>query len=443
MDDGSLSLPDGSSAVILHTEGFNKASCYILAKWLFEKWGFEAGVYSNGKRGHFFLRLTCASSCAFWKLIAPWVHPSMAYKIPRGVLIGHSLGQLSSNFVEVSGYSVRSISKYTPKENSRKSVYDIEVEGNHNYFSNGVLVSNSMVDQELFFRTLDALEEGTILVLVGDDAQLPSVGPGNVLRELVRCPSIPTVRLTQIFRQAQKSEIILNSHRINHGDSIKPGDDSSDFRFVSILDDTKILELIVQMAKKLKSRDENFQVLSPKHEGVVGVINLNDKLREVLNPPAPGKKELTIGTLRFREGDRLMVIKNDYSLGIYNGDMGKLITIRSETLTVRIHGIGEGGIDVHVEVPRKEILQKLRLAYAITVHKSQGSEFDTVILPMVRNHGRMLQRNLFYTAVTRAKKKVWLLGDRGSIQKAINNDHVIHRNTGFGKSILELMQGAT
>jgi exodeoxyribonuclease V alpha subunit len=298
----------------------------------------------------------------------------------------------------------------------------------------------SMVDQELFFRTLDALEEGTILVLVGDDAQLPSVGPGNVLRELVRCPSIPTVRLTQIFRQAQQSEIILNSHRINRGDSIVVGDDSSDFRFIPILEDTKILELVVKMAQKLKSRDENFQVLSPKHEGTVGVINLNDKLREVLNPPSTGKKEVAIGTLRFREGDRLMVIKNDYELGIYNGDMGKLITIRSESFTVRIHGIGDGGIDVQVEIPRKEVVQKLRLAYAITVHKSQGSEFDTVILPMVRNHGRMLQRNLFYTAVTRAKKKVWLLGDRGSIQKAINNDHVIHRNTGFGKAIQELMQ---
>ena len=298
----------------------------------------------------------------------------------------------------------------------------------------------SMVDQELFFRTLDALEEGTILVLVGDDAQLPSVGPGNVLRELVRCPSIPTVRLTQIFRQAQQSEIILNSHRINLGDSIVVGDDSSDFRFVPILEDTKILELVVKMAQKLKGRDENFQVLSPKHEGTVGVINLNDKLREVLNPPTNGKKEVSIGTLRFREGDRLMVIKNDYELGIYNGDMGKLIAIRSDVFTVRIHGIGDGGIDVQVEIPRKEVIQKLRLAYAITVHKSQGSEFDTVILPMVRNHGRMLQRNLFYTAVTRAKKKVWLLGDRGSIQKAINNDHVIHRNTGFGKAIQELMQ---
>jgi exodeoxyribonuclease V alpha subunit len=298
----------------------------------------------------------------------------------------------------------------------------------------------SMVDQELLYRTLDALEVGTILVLVGDDAQLPSVGPGNVLRELVRCPSVPTVRLTQIFRQAQQSEIILNSHRINHGEAIVPGDVDSDFRFISIPDDDKVLSLIVQMASKLKARDANFQVLSPKHDGVVGVTNLNNSLREVLNPSEIGKREQTFGTLRFREGDRLMVIKNDYDLGIYNGDMGKLIAIRSEYFTLRIHGIGEGGIDVQVDIPRKDVLSKLRLAYAITVHKSQGSEFDTVILPMVRSQGRMLQRNLFYTAVTRAKKKVWLLGDRGSIQRAINNDHVIHRNTGFGKAIQELMQ---
>lgn len=324
--------------------------------------------------------------------------------------------------------------------------YNGETWGYHafnKYPIGAVLVDEtSMVDQELFFRIMDALEEGTILVLVGDDAQLPSVGPGNVLRELVRCPSIPTVRLTQIFRQAQQSEIILNSHRINRGDSIVLGGDSSDFRFVPILEDTKILELVIKMAQKLKSRDENFQILSPKHEGTVGVVNLNDKLREVLNPPTIGKKEATIGTLRFREGDRLMVIKNDYTLGIYNGDMGKLITIRSDSFTVRVHGIGEGEVDVQVEIPRKEVVQKLRLAYAITVHKSQGSEFDTIILPMVRNHGIMLQRNLFYTAVTRAKKKVWLLGDRGSIQKAINNDHVIHRSTGFGKAIQELMSKA-
>jgi len=295
----------------------------------------------------------------------------------------------------------------------------------------------SMVDQELFYHILDALEDGTMLVLVGDDAQLPSVGPGNVLRELVRCPVIPTVRLTQIFRQAEQSDIILNSHRINRGESIVPGGSESDFRFVPIQDEGKIADLIVQMAIKLKSRDANFQILSPKYDGLVGVTHLNDRLREVLNPAESGKKEFLVGgDLKFREGDRLMVVKNDYKLGVYNGDMGKLLQVQYDHFRVKIHGIGEDGLDVIVEIPRKEVLQKLRLAYAISVHKSQGSEFDTIILPMVRTHGRMLQRNLFYTAVTRAKKCVWLLGDSTSIQRAIQNDNVILRNTGFGRAIL-------
>jgi len=294
----------------------------------------------------------------------------------------------------------------------------------------------SMLDQELFFRVVSSLEERTILVLVGDDAQLPSVGPGSVLRDLVRCPAIPTVRLTQIFRQAQQSEIVVNSHRINRGESILTGDENSDFRFVS-LDDSRIVDLILKMAEKLKARDANFQVLSPKYDGIVGVTNLNERLREVLNPLGPGKMEVVIGKLRFRVGDRLMVIKNDYKLGIYNGDMGKLVEIHADYLRVRVHGIGESGLDANVDVPRNDVPQKLRLAYAITVHKCQGSEHDTIILPMVREHGRMLQRNLFYTAVTRAKKRVWVLGDRGAVQKAIDNDKVIARNTGFGKAIMK------
>jgi exodeoxyribonuclease V alpha subunit len=296
----------------------------------------------------------------------------------------------------------------------------------------------SMVDQELFFRVVSSLEEGTILVLVGDDAQLPSVGPGSVLRDLVRCPAIPTVRLTQIFRQAQQSEIVVNSHRINRGESILTGDESSDFRFIS-LDDSRIVDLILMMALKLKDRDANFQILSPKYDGIVGVTNLNERLREVLNPPGPGKMEVAFGKLRFRVGDRLMVIKNDYKLGVYNGDMGKLVEIHSDILRVRVHGIGEGGLDANVDIPRNDVLQKLRLAYAITVHKCQGSEFDTIILPMVREHGRMLQRNLFYTAVTRAKKRVWVIGDRGAVQRAIDNDKVVARNTGFGKAIIGAM----
>lgn len=298
----------------------------------------------------------------------------------------------------------------------------------------------SMVDQELFFRIMDALDPSTVLVFVGDDAQLPSVGPGSVLRELVGCASVPTVRLTQIFRQKETSDIVLNSHRINRGEALQNTKGSeSEFRFVQMDDESKILDLIVQMAVKLKAKDANFQILSPKYDGLVGVNSLNERLREALNPPEPGKPEFSAATLRVRHGDRLMVIKNDYERSIYNGDMCKLIGISSEALTVKIHGAGEDGMDLHVDIPRRDALQKLRLAYAITVHKAQGSEFDTVILPIVKAHGRMLQRNLFYTAVTRAKKKVWLLGEAGAVSKAIANDKVVQRNTGFGRAITQAM----
>jgi len=295
----------------------------------------------------------------------------------------------------------------------------------------------SMVDQELLFRILDALEPSTVLVLVGDDAQLPSVGPGNVLRELVRCPEIPTVRLTKIFRQAEESAIIRNSHSVNRGDDIEPGEEGSDFRFVPISDESKAAAFIAQMAVKLKARDENFQVLSPKYDGVLGVNNLNNLLREALNPPGDGKREITVDGCKYRDGDRLMVVKNDYDLGVYNGDMGKLMGIERDHFTVRVHGAGESNLDMNVEVPRNEVPVKLKLAYAVTVHKCQGSEFNTIILPMVRNHGRMLQRNLFYTAITRARKKVWVLGDRGAISRAIANDQVVQRGTAFARSISE------
>lgn len=297
----------------------------------------------------------------------------------------------------------------------------------------------SMVDQELFYRIVSALNEDTVLVFVGDDAQLPSVGPGNVLRELIQCESVPTVRLTQIFRQKETSDIVLNSHRINRGETVKTGGPESDFQIVQIADETKILDLMVKMAVKLKSKDSNFQILAPKYDGIVGVTSLNEHLREALNPPADGKVEFTSGTFRVRHGDRVMVIKNDYDLNIYNGDMGKIVGINAENLVVRVHGAGESGLDMNVDIPRKDAPQKLRLAYAITVHKSQGSEFDTVLMPIVKSQGRMLQRNLFYTAVTRAKKKVWLLGEATAISKAIANDKVVQRNTGFERAVTQAM----
>jgi exodeoxyribonuclease V alpha subunit len=310
---------------------------------------------------------------------------------------------------------------------------------NFNKFNVGAVIVDemSMVDQELFYRVLDALHPTTMLVLVGDDAQLPSVGPGNVLRELLSCSDIPHVRLTQIFRQAEKSDIVKASHRIKGGETLalEGRASESDFQFVKCVDESTLADLIVKMATKLKNRDANFQVLSPKYDGITGVTNLNDRLREALNPDT-GKGEWRAGKIHMRIGDRVMVTKNDYELNVYNGDMGKLHAIHRSELVVKIHGVGSVE-DMYVTISKTKALEMLRLAYCITVHKSQGSEFDTIIMPIVKAHGRMRQRNLFYTAVTRAKKKVWLLGDPLSVHQAIANDKVVQRNTVFGRAVRE------
>jgi exodeoxyribonuclease V alpha subunit len=198
------------------------------------------------------------------------------------------------------------------------------------------------------------------------------------------------------------------------------------------------VDLIVEMAAKLKGRNANFQVLSPKYEGIVGVNNLNERLRERLNPDE-GQREISWGELKARVGDRLMVVKNDYKKNVYNGDVGKLTAIDHDNLIVRVHDAGIEGSDLVVQFP-KESADKLRLAYAVTVHKCQGLEFDTIILPVVRTQGWMLQRNLFYTAITRARKKVWILGEESAVFKAISNDKVLQRNTRLADSILELMR---
>lgn len=317
------------------------------------------------------------------------------------------------------------------------------------YLVDAVIVDEmSMVDQELFYRLISALREETMLVFVGDDAQLPSVGPGNVLRELVESGDIPNVRLTQIFRQSQKGEIVLNSHKINAGEMLTFADPKTDteFKFVRISDEDRIVSLIIEMAAKLKGRDANFQVLSSKYKGTVGVDNLNDQLRDRLNPEGP--KEWKEGNQHFRVGDRVMVTQNDYARSVYNGDVGKLIRIHKEGLVVRIHGV-EDGLDMEVDFGplRRDgrkiqaANDKLQLAYAITVHKSQGSEFDTIIMPMVRSQGWMLQRNLFYTGVTRAKKRVWVIGEEVAIQRAIMNNKVVKRFTGFAQAITEHLSG--
>jgi exodeoxyribonuclease V alpha subunit len=301
----------------------------------------------------------------------------------------------------------------------------------------------SMVDMELFYRLLDSLEPTTMLVLVGDDAQLPSVGAGNVLRELIACDNVPTVKLEHVFRQAETSDIVLAAHQIRRGKSPlglprKP-DGTTEFEFLQISNEELIADLVVKMAVKLKARDANFQVLSPKYEGAVGVDKLNTLLRDALNENT-GQPSCDLLSLNVRVGDRLMVVKNDYKLNVYNGDIGKLVEIQRDVLMVKIHGIGKAP-DVTVAIPRDQASIMLKLAYCVTVHKSQGEEFETVILPLVRSQGRMLQRNLFYTAVTRARKKVWLLGETDAVLKAVANDKVLQRNTVLRKLIAPLEVG--
>jgi exodeoxyribonuclease V alpha subunit len=290
-----------------------------------------------------------------------------------------------------------------------------------------ILDEASMLDQEVFYRLLDALESHTMLVLVGDDAQLPSVGPGNVLRELLACKAIPHVQLDQVFRQAETSDIVLAAHNIRKGVSPLglPFKKDSEFRFVQMSNNEDIANMVVQMATKLKGRDANFQVLSPKYDGVVGVNNLNHLLRNELNPD---KGQNNWKLLDVRVGDRLMIIQNNYKLNVYNGDIGKLKAINKDSLTLKIHGVGHTP-DMNVNIPKELAPQMLKLAYAVTVHRCQGEEFETIILPLVRAHGRMLQRNLFYTAITRARKRVWVLGDTEAVIKAVANDKVVQRNT--------------
>lgn len=311
------------------------------------------------------------------------------------------------------------------------------------YPTNAVIVDEcSMVDQELFYRLLSALSHDTIIVLVGDSAQLPSVGPGSVIRELMSCQALPSVKLTQIFRQSTKGAIVQNSHKINQGEMpfLEDPKTATEFKFVRCSDEEKIVQFIVEMAARLKAKDANFQVLSPKYDGVVGVNNLNDLLRERLNP-LTSQTEWKSGSLLFREGDRLMVVKNDYEKGVYNGDVGKFLRLTQEDcLLVRIYG-AEGCEEGVVEFTESEALEKLRLAYAVTVHKSQGNEFDTILMPIVKTQGRMLQRNLLYTAVTRARKRVWLVGEESAILTAVKNDRVITRNTVLADTISAQLSG--
>lgn len=298
----------------------------------------------------------------------------------------------------------------------------------------------SMVDIILMNNLLKAINPGTRLVIVGDIDQLPSVGAGNVLRDIIESGMFDVVRLNQIFRQASLSKIIVNAHRINQGLFPLIDNSSDDFYFIREKDQSKILKLINDLVinRLPKAYDLNptdIQVISPMKKGTLGTHNLNVTLQQIINPPSPDKSEIKLKDRIFREGDRVMQIRNDYSkewesidesgMGVYNGDIGMVQNIDrdNDVLTVDYEG-------------RKTVydisdLDELVLAYAVTVHKSQGSEFNTVIMPIIYGPAMLMTRNLLYTAITRAKERVILIGDEQRIDMMIKNNRIEERYSGL------------
>ena len=297
----------------------------------------------------------------------------------------------------------------------------------------------SMVDTILMHFLLRALKDKTRLILIGDSDQLPSVGPGNVLKDLIDCDLVPVTKLTKIYRQAQESQIIVNAHKINQGEKIDLSSRDGDFFFIKGTDILKqITELVSDRLLKYGNYDalRDIQVLTPTKKGESGTKFLNKELQNVLNPKSVLKKEKEFGGVVFREGDKVMQIKNNYDLiwesidgknygsGIYNGDMGIITKILDDGMEVVFDD------EKHV-VYENAGLEDLEHAYAITVHKSQGSEFPVVVMPIINGPPMLYTRNLLYTGVTRAKELLVIVGESNVVTNMINNNNIKRRNTGL------------
>lgn len=307
------------------------------------------------------------------------------------------------------------------------------------YPSDAVIVDEaSMVSQKLLYHLISALRRETTLVLVGDHAQLPSVGAGNVLEELLKCDELNNTTLTKIFRQEEASDLVLNAHRINEGkkpDLSDPTDADTDFRFFQDDDESSILNGIMTIAKKInQGEDSSYQVLSPRYAGKLGVDSLNKHLRRVLNPEKRGVQEHEFSHMKIREGDRMMVTENDYELEVFNGEIAYIQNINTDANKVQLRFPDPDG-DRLVSMEYSDAARLLTLAYCTTIHKCQGQEYDYIIFPFVRNFGIQLQRNLLYTAITRAKKKVFVIGEWSAVMKAVRNEDNKHRNTRLAEKI--------
>ena len=356
-------------------------------------------------------------------LIKSFLH--IAHRIGRRVLLCAPTGRAAKRLSEATGEEAKTIHRlleYQPASGTFKRDQSNLLRGDV------VIVDEaSMIDLVLMNHLLRAIPLHASLILVGDVDQLPSVGPGNVLRELINSEAIPVVRLTEIFRQAQESYIVVNAHRINRGDfPIHSRREPVDFFFVEKEEPEEILELIKRLCRERIPEKfhldpvDDIQVLSPMYRGVVGAINLNQELKGCLNP---GGMDIPFGGRSFKVGDKVMQLRNNYELEIFNGDIGKIKKIDKEEqkITIRFY-------DRAVDIDFKD-LDDLTLAYAISVHKSQGSEYPAVVMPLITQHYMMLQRNLLYTALTRAKRLMVLIGTKKAVAMAIKNDKIEKRFT--------------
>ena len=345
----------------------------------------------------------------------------------RGVLLAAPTGRAAKRLSETTGQEAKTIHRileFNPKLGTFKRNDKKPLAGD------ALVVDEcSMVDLPLMYHLLRAVPAWMRVIFVGDKDQLPSVGPGSVLKDIIESGRVEVVRLDEIFRQEKDSLIVLNAHRINQGEKLKtPGKDDkdSDFYFIPMDDETRVFNTLMKLAcysvpRKLglPALSTDIQVISPMYKGLVGVDRLNTELQQRLNKRPEGLK---VGAREFRVGDKVMQVRNDYEKDVFNGDIGA------------VSGIDRGRYRLFVNFDGREVgyekddLNDITLAYAITVHKAQGSEYQAVIMPLLTQHFIMLQRNLFYTALTRAKKLSIVIGSFKALYIAIKNDKPVKRN---------------
>ncbi|MCM1134294.1 MAG: ATP-dependent RecD-like DNA helicase [Clostridium sp.] len=377
------------------------------------------------------------------------------------ILLAAPTGRAAKRMTEATGYEARTIHRLlevngaveTETEERGKAQFERNEE---NPLEADVVIIDemSMVDIFLFKALLSAVSVGTRLIMVGDVDQLPSVGPGQVLQDLIKSNLFPVVILKRIFRQAGESDIVVNAHKINRGEAIALDNKSMDFFFLERRDVNVIYKHMIQLIREklppfVEAEPYDIQVLTPMRKGNLGVEVLNEILQRYLNPPSAEKKEYQSGERLFRQGDKVMQIKNNYQIpweivskygiavdkgmGVFNGDTGivREISEAAQTLTVEY--------DEHkrIEYPFSG-LEEIELAYAVTIHKSQGSEYPAVILPILSGPRMLLNRNLLYTAVTRARKCVTILGSRQTVQEMIANERQHKRYTSLCDRIREM-----